>query len=60
MVVVYLAILQGLGALIGVDASGGDSQFPTTEAVIRNGVIPIGLSVLFGAAVVTWNRSPSS
>ncbi|MFB6830706.1 CPBP family intramembrane glutamic endopeptidase [Streptomyces hydrogenans] len=54
VVVVYLAILQGLGALIGVDRSGGDSQFPTTESVIRNGVIPIGLSVLFGAAVVTW------
>ncbi|MET7407598.1 CPBP family intramembrane glutamic endopeptidase [Streptomyces parvulus] len=54
VVVVYLAILQGLGALIGVDHGSGDSQFPTTETMIRNGVIPIGLSVLFGAAVVTW------
>ncbi|MCZ0978291.1 type II CAAX endopeptidase family protein [Streptomyces diastatochromogenes] len=54
VVVVYLAILQGLGALIGVDRGDGDSQFPTTEAVVRDGVIPIGLSVLFGAAVVTW------
>ncbi|GAA5607962.1 CPBP family intramembrane glutamic endopeptidase [Streptomyces griseus] len=54
VVVVYLAILQGLGALISVDHGSGDSQFPTTESVIRNGVIPIGLSVLFGAAVVTW------
>ncbi|GAA3091179.1 CPBP family intramembrane metalloprotease [Streptomyces roseofulvus] len=54
VVVAYLAILQGLGALIGVDRGSGDSQFPTTESVVRNGVIPIGLSVLFGAAVVTW------
>ncbi|MFJ5231869.1 lysostaphin resistance A-like protein [Kitasatospora sp. NPDC088391] len=55
VVVAYLAILQGLGALIGVDRSGhGNSQFPTTESVVRNGVLPIGLSVLFGAAVVTW------
>ncbi|MFF7331890.1 type II CAAX prenyl endopeptidase Rce1 family protein [Streptomyces sp. NPDC008150] len=54
VVVVYLAILQGLGALIAVDRDSGDSQFPTTESIIRSGVIPIGLSVLFGAAVVTW------
>ncbi|WP_167349760.1 CPBP family intramembrane glutamic endopeptidase [Kitasatospora purpeofusca] len=54
MVVVYLVIIQGLGALVGVDRADGDSQFPTTEAIIPNGVIPIGLSVLFGAAVVTW------
>ncbi|MDV9190459.1 CPBP family intramembrane glutamic endopeptidase [Streptomyces sp. SR27] len=53
MVVVYLAILQGLGALIGVD-TGSKGQFATTEAILRNGLIPIGLSVLFGAAVVTW------
>ncbi|MFI5803563.1 lysostaphin resistance A-like protein [Streptomyces sp. NPDC051561] len=52
--VVYLVILQGLGALIGVDRSEGDSQFPTAASVIRNGVLPIGLSVLFGAALVTW------
>ncbi|MFD9065853.1 CPBP family intramembrane glutamic endopeptidase [Kitasatospora purpeofusca] len=54
VVVAYLAIIQGLGALIGVDRGSGDSQFPTTEALLRNGVIPIGLSVLFGAGVVTW------
>ncbi|MFE2110941.1 CPBP family intramembrane glutamic endopeptidase [Kitasatospora sp. NPDC059463] len=54
VVVVYLVIIQGLGALVGVDRAGGDSQFPTTEAIIRNGVIPIGISALFGAAVVTW------
>ncbi|MFI9326232.1 CPBP family intramembrane glutamic endopeptidase [Kitasatospora sp. NPDC052868] len=54
VVVVYLAIIQGIGRLIGVDTSGADSQFPTAEAIVRNGLIPIGLSVLFGAAVVTW------
>ncbi|MFE5881835.1 CPBP family intramembrane glutamic endopeptidase [Streptomyces hydrogenans] len=52
LVVLYLAIIQGLGRLIGVDRGGGG--FPTTEAVVRDGVIPIGLSVLFGVGVVTW------
>ncbi|MFJ3215695.1 lysostaphin resistance A-like protein [Kitasatospora sp. NPDC086801] len=54
VVVVYLAIIQGLGALIGVDRGSGGSQFSTTESIVRNGVIPIGLSIVFGAAVVTW------
>lgn len=54
VVVVYLVIIQGIGRLIGVDRSGSDSQFPDVESVVRNGLIPIGLSVLFGAAVVTW------
>ncbi|MFF7585976.1 CPBP family intramembrane glutamic endopeptidase [Kitasatospora purpeofusca] len=54
VVVGYLAIIQGLGALIGADRGGSTSQFPTTEVVVRNGLIPIGLSVLFGVAVVTW------
>ncbi len=52
--VVYLAIIQVAGALIGVDTAGAKSEFPTTEAIARNGLIPIGLSVVFAAAVVTW------
>ncbi|WP_253874558.1 CPBP family intramembrane glutamic endopeptidase [Actinomadura rupiterrae] len=51
---VYLAIIQGVGALVGVDTSGSKSQFPTTEAIVRNALIPIGLSIVFAAAVVTW------
>ncbi|MFB7513250.1 CPBP family intramembrane glutamic endopeptidase [Streptomyces sp. NPDC056144] len=60
VVVVYLAVLKGAGLLVGVDTSGtggtggSDSPFPTTEAVVRNGVVPIGLSVVFGIIVVTW------
>ncbi|MFF8513493.1 CPBP family intramembrane glutamic endopeptidase [Streptomyces sp. NPDC015492] len=54
VVVVYLVVVQGVGLLIGVDTSGAKSEFPTTEAIVRNGLMPIGLSVVFGAAVVTW------
>ncbi|MFJ4680453.1 MULTISPECIES: lysostaphin resistance A-like protein [unclassified Kitasatospora] len=53
VVVVYLAIIQGLGLLIGVDRGGAKSEFPTTEALVRNGLVPIGLSVVFGAVLVS-------
>ncbi|MFI8423618.1 lysostaphin resistance A-like protein [Streptomyces sp. NPDC085479] len=52
--VAYLAIIQVTGALIGVDTAGAKSEFPTTEAIVYNGLIPIVLSVVFGVAVVTW------
>ncbi|WP_405196168.1 CPBP family intramembrane glutamic endopeptidase [Streptomyces anulatus] len=52
--IAYAAIIQGLGALIGVDTSYSDSQFPTTESLVRNALIPIGASIVFAAAVVTW------
>jgi membrane protease YdiL (CAAX protease family) len=52
-VAVYAAIIQGGGLLIGV-SSYGDSQFPTTESVVRNGLLPIGLSIVFAAGIVTW------
>lgn len=51
---VYVAIIQGVGLLIGVDSGDGDSPFPTGEALLRNALIPIGLSVVFGIAVATW------
>ncbi|MFJ4899576.1 CPBP family intramembrane glutamic endopeptidase [Streptomyces sp. NPDC088727] len=53
-VVVYLGIIQGLGKLIGVDTGPSDSQFPTTESLVRNALIPIGASIVFIAALVTW------
>lgn len=53
-VIVYLGIIQGLGQLIGVDASSSDSRFPTTESLVRNALIPIGASIVFVAALVTW------
>lgn len=54
VVVVYAGIIQGLGLLIGVDTSSSDSTFPTTESLVRNALIPIGASIVFAAAVVTW------
>ncbi|MFG2597128.1 CPBP family intramembrane glutamic endopeptidase [Streptomyces sp. NPDC048462] len=54
VVVVYVGIIQGLGQLTGVDTSYSDSQFPTTESLVRNALIPIGASIVFAAAVVTW------
>lgn len=54
IVVVYAGIIQGLGFLTGVDTSSSDSAFPTTESLVRNALIPIGASIVFAAAVVTW------
>ncbi|MER5281529.1 type II CAAX endopeptidase family protein [Streptomyces sp. NPDC002809] len=54
VVVVYVGIIQGLGALSGVDTGDSDSAFPTAESIVRNALVPIGASIVFGAAVVTW------
>lgn len=54
VVIVYAGIIQGLGQLIGVDTDYSDSEFPTAESLVRNALIPIGASIVFGAAVVTW------
>jgi membrane protease YdiL (CAAX protease family) len=52
--VVYVAIIQGAGLLVGVDTGDSDSQFPTTESIVRNALIPIGLSIVYGVAIATW------
>ncbi|WP_406117543.1 type II CAAX prenyl endopeptidase Rce1 family protein [Streptomyces anulatus] len=54
IVAVYAGIIQGLGFLTGVDTGNSDSAFPTTESLVRNALIPIGASIVFAAAVVTW------
>ena len=54
VVVVYVAIIQGIGLLIGVDTGDADSPFPTTESIVRNALIPIGLSIAYGVAIATW------
>ena len=54
VVVIYLAIIQVLGLLIGVDTGDADSQFPTTEAIVRDALIPIGASIVFAVTVTTW------
>nr|WP_202536279.1 CPBP family intramembrane glutamic endopeptidase [Streptomyces sp. SID4919] len=54
VVIVYAGIIQGLGLLIGVDTGDSDSAFPSTEALVRNALIPIGASIVFAAGLVTW------
>jgi membrane protease YdiL (CAAX protease family) len=54
VVVVYVAIIQGVGLLVGVDTGDSDSQFPTSESLARNALIPIGLSIAYAVAVATW------
>jgi uncharacterized protein len=53
-VVAYISIIQGCGLAFGVDTSGASTDLPDAEAVVRNGLLPIGLSVLFGIGVTTW------
>jgi hypothetical protein len=54
VVAVYVAIIQGVGLLIGVDTGDSDSQFPTTQSIARNALIPIGLSIAYAVAIATW------
>ncbi len=56
VVVAYLAIIQGLGAAIHVGNGGSKSQFPTTDSMVHNALIPIGASIVFVIAVITWLR----
>lgn len=54
IVVVYVGVIQGVGLLTGVETGGSTSQFPTAQSIVRNALIPIGVSILFVVAVVTW------
>lgn len=54
LAILYLVVLKGAGFLIGIDVEHDDRPFPTAEAVLRNGALPIGVSALFAAGVVTW------
>jgi uncharacterized protein len=51
-VVVYLAIIKGVGALMEPGLDGFDGHFRTTEQVALALLVPIGLSVVFVYAVV--------
>lgn len=51
--IAYVVVLKVAGLLIGVDTPD-DTPYPTTEAVLRNGVLPIGISALFAIGVVSW------
>lgn len=54
VVIVYLGLIQGIGLLTGVEVGDSDAEFPTTESLVRNALIPIGASIAFAAGVVTW------
>ena len=59
MVVVYLALVQGLQYLMtrGLDADYG--EFPDTETLLRGLVLPVGASVVFvwgAVALLRWWR----
>jgi len=55
VVVIYIAIIQLGGLLIGAGIENDtDSSFPTVEVMMREAIIPIALSVLFGALVASW------
>ena len=53
VVIVYLAIIQGGGLLIG-NVTDVDDSFVTSEDVILNMWIPIGAALLFTYGVVGW------
>ena len=52
IVVVYLAIIKGVGALMEPGLDGFDGHYRTTEQVALALLVPIGLSVVFVYAVV--------
>lgn len=53
LVVAYLVVLRVTGLLVGVDVEG-DAKIPTAEVLLRNFVVPIAATGVFGALVVTW------
>jgi len=54
IVIVYLAIIQGLGLLLKPANVTSDHQFPDAEGLLRAALIPIMVSAAFTAGVVTW------
>lgn len=53
-VVVYLTIIQGGTLLLTAGQHYDYGNFPTVEAIIRSITIPVGLSVVFVAIVISW------
>ncbi|SOD75179.1 hypothetical protein SAMN05892883_4384 [Jatrophihabitans sp. GAS493] len=52
LIVVYLLIVQGLGRLVEKKGSAGYAQFTTNAEVVRNLIVPVGISLIFVYAVV--------
>jgi membrane protease YdiL (CAAX protease family) len=53
-VVVYVAIVQGLGLVLGSDLHTNAGTIPNADAILREMTIPIACSMLFAAGFATW------
>ena len=53
IVIVYAAIIQGGGRIIGAGVDAGDT-FETAGNLLETALIPIALSAVFAIAVATW------
>ena len=56
VLVVYLAIIQGLGLALGQGSDADYATFPDVETTLRAMTAPVALSVLFGIAVISVLR----
>ena len=53
VVLVYLAIIQGLGRIIGADVDSEDG-WETAGNLVESSLIPIALSGVFAIGIATW------
>ena len=56
VLVVYLVVIQGLGAALSQGTDAGYATFPDVETVLRAMTVPIALSVLFAIVVISVLR----
>lgn len=54
ILVIYLAILQGLNQYLTSGMPPSYGKFPTIDVMIKSTLIPVGVSVLFVIGVVSW------
>lgn len=54
ILVLYLAILQGVLLYLTAGSDPNYAKFPTIDSMVDALLIPVGLSVLFVAALVSW------
>jgi len=54
IIVVYLMIIQGMTAFLTAGMEVKYGELPTIEILIRTITIPVGVSVVFAAIVISW------
>ncbi len=54
VIAVYLTIIQGMTAFLTAGMGFKYGELPTTEILIRAITIPVGVSVVFAAIVISW------